>query len=148
MNCLAFCFTLILSQKPYINRCVFFQIMSNQQNLSQVDSIQGVGTFQRWTREWKTSKAETWEWKLWGGGSVYLLLAFYFFNKFAKLCLFWLCSSGRRAVVRLQTDRGWKKPLFLCGRRRRDYYLRQLDLLSGISRLQLTVGFGRAGWGA
>ena len=37
--------------RPYIDRCVPFQIMSNQLNLPQVDSNQGVETSQRWSRE-------------------------------------------------------------------------------------------------
>ena len=49
---LGFCsFALICTVWPYIERCVPFQIMSNQLNLPQVDSNQGVETSKKWSRE-------------------------------------------------------------------------------------------------
>jgi hypothetical protein len=45
---------------PYIDRCVPFQIMSNQLNLPQVDSHQGIETSQWWSMETGCTWAQFW----------------------------------------------------------------------------------------
>ena len=46
---------------PYIDRCVPFQIMSDQLNLPHVDSNQDVETFQGWSMETGCTWAKYWD---------------------------------------------------------------------------------------
>ncbi len=50
----------LLTVVPYIDRCVPFQIMSNQLNLAQVDSSQVIETSQEWSVETGCTWAQFW----------------------------------------------------------------------------------------
>ena len=69
---------------PYMDRCVPFQILSNQLNLSQVDSNQVVETSQGWSMETGCTCAQ---FRVHSKGSEYLLKYFYFLYCYF---LFWL----------------------------------------------------------
>ncbi len=66
----------LLPVGPYIDRCVPFQIMSNQLNLSQVDSNQVVETSQGWSVETGCTWAQFWV----SGQRLWILMHMGFFS--------------------------------------------------------------------
>ena len=78
--------------KTYLDGCVPFQILSNQLNLPQVDSNQGVETSQRWSRE-MGGTFQVSQYRVWILMSMWHL-SFSFLNTFAKIQFFRFVIMG------------------------------------------------------